>query len=215
MTKQFSTLGRLLRCTRAAGAAEFAMVLPIFLLFVFGIIDGGRLLWEINRAEKATQVGARFAIVTDPVSPDLIEADYVSGSLAAGELIPHTELGTLKCTSTACTCETTPCPSGGGTVDSTAFTAMVSRMQDIYPPVTASNVEVRYSGSGFGYAGDLVGGGGGGGGATDTMEVSPLVTVSVTGLQFKPITLLLFASFTLPGYSTTLTAEDASGAYSN
>ena len=32
-----------------------------------GIIDAGRLMWEYNRAEKATQMGARFAVVTDMI----------------------------------------------------------------------------------------------------------------------------------------------------
>ena len=206
---------RMLGCSRAAGAAEFALVLPLFLIFLFGIIDGGRLMWEINKAEKATQVGARLAVVTDPVAADLVTADYASGTLAAGELIPHTALGTLNCSSTTCACDVSPCP--GTTVDSDAFSVIATRMQAIHPGITAANVRVRYSGSGFGYAGDPVGGGGGGGGggASETMEVSPLVTVSVTGLQFKPITLLLFATITLPDYHTTLTAEDASGAYSN
>ena len=42
-------------------------MLPLLILFLFGIIDAGRFLWEINRAEKATQVGARLAVVTDVV----------------------------------------------------------------------------------------------------------------------------------------------------
>ena len=45
------------------------MVLPLLLLFIFGIIDVGRLMWTWNRAEKATQMGARFAVVTDMVPP--------------------------------------------------------------------------------------------------------------------------------------------------
>ena len=55
----------LLRDRSAASAAEFALVLPLLLLFLFGIIDAGRFMWEYNRAEKATQVGARVAVVTD------------------------------------------------------------------------------------------------------------------------------------------------------
>ena len=48
---------------RGASAAEFSLVLPLLILLLFGIIDAGRLLWEVNRAEKATQMGARYAIV--------------------------------------------------------------------------------------------------------------------------------------------------------
>ena len=51
-----------MRETGAAGAAEFALILPLFLLFLLGIIDAGRYAWAFNQAEKATQVGARWAV---------------------------------------------------------------------------------------------------------------------------------------------------------
>ena len=67
----------LIRDRRGASAAEFALVLPLLILLLFGIIDAGRFMWEINRAEKATQVGARMAVVTDPVSRGLVNHSYV------------------------------------------------------------------------------------------------------------------------------------------
>jgi hypothetical protein len=91
-------------------------------------------------------------------------------------------------------------------------------MQQIYPAIKPENVIVRYSGSGFGFAGSVSGGGGGGGGGGGTpeqMEISPLVTVTLTGVEFQPFTAMLLARVTMPSFSTTLTAEDASGAYSN
>jgi len=39
--------------------------------------------------------------------------------------------------------------------------------------------------------------------------------VTLTGVEFHPITAMLLATVTMPSFSTTLTAEDASGAYSN
>jgi len=215
---------RLLRSTTGAGAAEFALVLPVLLMLLFGIIDGGRLLWETNRAEKATQVGARMAIVTESLSPGLRDADYAGSTsggtvIEAGANIPIGALGTIVCDSKECRCEAQPCPSMG-TYNSAAFTALVTRMQKIYPQLTAANVQVRYSGSGLGSAGDLIstsgGGGGSGGGstATEQMEVAPLITVSLTGIEFRPITSLLMATLNLPDFATTLTAEDVSGSYS-
>src|SRR3569833_1308340 len=51
-----------------SSAAEFALVLPLLLIFLLGIVDAGRWLWTLNRAEKAAQMGARFAVDADPVT---------------------------------------------------------------------------------------------------------------------------------------------------
>ena len=205
---------RLLRCSRAASTAEFALVVPLLLLFIFGIIDVGRFMWEINQAEKATQVGARMASVTNPVSSGLVDADFASATLPAGSLIPADALGNLVCSSTSCSCANCPTSIGSG-VDSAAFTAIVNRMAQIKPGITAANVEVTYRGSGFGYAGAAASGTGSGSAPPETMEISPLVTVSLKDVQFTPITSLLLTSIDLPSFTTTLIAEDSAGTYSN
>jgi hypothetical protein len=216
-----SLTARLLRSTSAASGVEFALVLPLLLVLLFGIVDGGRFVWEYNLAEKATQVGARVAIVTNVLSSGLRDEDYVGQNvggtvIASGGRIPAGALGSVKCTNAGCVCETAPCPSDLGTFDSDTFNnVLVERMSQIYPAIKAENVVVRYSGSGFGFAGTAGGGGGGGGGAPEEMEISPLVTVSITGVDFHPITSLLFATISMPELSATLTAEDASGEYSN
>ena len=46
-----------LRDERATSAAEFALVLPVMLFFLLGIIDVGRFMWYVSQAEKATQIG--------------------------------------------------------------------------------------------------------------------------------------------------------------
>ena len=190
----------------AASAAEFALVLPLLMLLMFGIIDTGRFFFVLNENEKATQMGARLAVVTTPVSPDLVEASFVSGPVGIGDLIPADSLGTIRCTSTACTCQAAPCPSGfSGGVDADAFDVIAVRMAQMNPLIEPENVEVRYSGSGFGYADD----------DDATMDVQPLVTVSVSGMQFNPIALLGFAGWDLPEARATLTAEDSSGTFSN
>ncbi len=202
---------RLARSNRAASSAEFAMVAPLLVLMLLGMVDVGRFMWELNQAEKATQLGARFAVVTNPVSNGIVTADYANASLESGDLIPAERLGALKCTSAGCSCVST-CPEiGDMSVNSASFNAIVARMQVFKPDIAAANVEVTYRGSGFGFADDTAGGGG----ASDTMEISPLVTVALTDLTFRPITALLFAEIDLPPFSTTLPAEDASGAVSN
>lgn len=208
------SLRQMTRSQSGSSAAEFALVLPLFLIMLFGIIDAGRFMWEFNRAEKATQVGARVAIVTNVLSSGLHDEAFagqtVNGTkIANGGRIPAGALGTMVCSSTGCSCETQPCPSAG-TFDTATFTnVLVARMRQIDPSVAASNVRVRYSGSGMGFAGNA------GSSGTGEMEISPLITVSLSGLQFTPITTFLLASMTMPDFATTLTAEDASGSYSN
>ena len=51
---------------RAAGQAlvEFALVVPIFFLLVFGIIDGGRAIFSYNQMSQAARAVVRVASVT-------------------------------------------------------------------------------------------------------------------------------------------------------
>jgi hypothetical protein len=196
------------RDMRATSAAEFALVLPLLLVLILGTIDAGRFMWEYNRAEKATQAGARMAVVTDIISPGVASASYVGTTvggttLTQGDRIPAAAMGTVHCISTGCSCSTTPCPTLG-TADTTAFNRVATRMQYVYPNIHATNVSIDYSGSNLGFAGDPNG-----------SELSPLVTVKLTGLQFKPITFLLFATMNMPSFSATLSAEDLSGTESN
>ena len=82
---------------------------------------------------------------------------------------------------------------------------VVGALQDRgVPSIQASNVTIEYTGSGLGFAGDPNG-----------ADVSPLVTVKLSNVQFKPLAFLLFATFNMPDFATTLTAEDLSGTESN
>lgn len=197
---------RLCRNERAASAAEFALVLPLLMLFLFGIIDAGRFMWQYNKAEKATQMGVRYAVVTDPVLNGLSTYSFsISGGIPQGNAVPTTSFDTATCTSSACTCA----PGGGfcsaTSRNGTAFTNVVTRMSQMYPAIGASNVQIQYKNVGLGFAGD-----------PDNADVSPLVTVSLTGLQFRPITCIVFAcSINMPDFRASLTLEDGAGIVSN
>ena len=206
-------LRALLKDQRAASAAEFGLVVPILTLLLFTVIDAGRFMWEYNRAEKATQAGARMAVVTDVVEQGLIGTNYVgSGGLTQGDRIPESALGTVSCVGTAtsatCSCAAGTCPTTATpcTACTNAFTAIVTRMQKLYPPIQASNVVIEYRGSGLGFAGDP---------DSTKPQISPLVTVKLTGMTFLPVGMLKLAAFPMPTFATTLSAEDLSGSESN
>jgi hypothetical protein len=57
------SFGRLGRLDDGQGLAEFAIVLPIFLLIVFGMIDIGRVIWATDNITNAAREGARYASI--------------------------------------------------------------------------------------------------------------------------------------------------------
>ncbi len=200
-------LARLLRDRNGASAAEFALVSPLLIFLLLGIIDVGRFMWEYNRAEKATQMGARLAVVTDPVLNGLYTYSFsISGGIGQGSTVPVANFTSATCDNANCSCVAT---AGGfcGTTsfNSTNFTRLVTRMHSMYPAINAANVRVDYKNVGLGFAGDPNG-----------PDISPLVTVRLTGLNFHPVTCFVFAcSMTMPSFSAALTLEDASGSVGN
>jgi len=214
-----SVLAAFLRDRHGASAAEFALLLPLFLLFLLGIVDAGRYAWEFNQAEKATQTGARWAVATDLIpggsaSNGLRDYSFaVSGGIAQGTVVPISAFPGVYCQtasgSLGCTCKTGgSCSFSVATTDATAqaaWTALVGRMQDIYPNITAANVRVDYDWSGLGFSGDPNG-----------PDVAPLVTVSLRNIEFQPMTLMLFSgTLPIPSASYALTMEDGQGTESN
>jgi Flp pilus assembly protein TadG len=66
-------LSRLVRRDDGAAMVEMAIVLPLFLLLVWGVIDFGRLLFTANSMATAVREGARqAAVLADPVSSQAV-----------------------------------------------------------------------------------------------------------------------------------------------
>lgn len=207
---------RLVADRGGAGAAEFALVLPLLIVFLLGTVDVSRFLWECNRAEKATQTGARYAVVTDIVPGGLAGYSFtVSDGLLQGDAVPQANFAGASCVSTAvtgndatavnCSCIGGSCP-WLGTANIAAFNKVAARMRLIFPRLTAANVEIRYEYSGLGYAGDPNG-----------ADVAPLVVVRLRNVAFRPVLLSFFRtnSISLPAFSASLTLEDGNGNVAN
>jgi Flp pilus assembly protein TadG len=56
----------LIRNNRGSAVVEFALVLPLLLLIVFGITEFGRAWMTVNIISGAAREGARLAAVTEP-----------------------------------------------------------------------------------------------------------------------------------------------------
>ena len=197
---------RIIRSTGGAGAAEFALVLPLLVLLLFGIIDVGRWLWTYNQAAKATQMGARMAVVTDYLSTS-VGASYVNvtcggTTLTQGDSIPAACLTDVTCTRAG------GCTPGAEVANYNAkFDGIVSKMQAFMRPTTqlqSTNVVIEYSQSGLGYAGN-----------PDGADLAPIVTVRLSGLQFRPLITLAMVTMPMPEFHTSLTFEDGKGGQSN
>jgi Flp pilus assembly protein TadG len=193
-----------LRDTRAASAAEFAIVLPLLLIALLGTVDVGRYAWSLAMSEKATQTGARFAVTTDMVASGLYSYSFATaGGVPQGTTVDATAFPGVRCDNAGCTCLGT-C-SFPTTADNAAFNRLVARMAEINPDITASKVVVTYAWSGLGFAGDPNG-----------PDVAPLTTVSLRNMQFTPFTAFVWnGAVNLPQFAYTLSMEDGSGTASN
>lgn len=199
-----------MRDPSAASAAEFALILPPFLLFLLGTFDVGRFIWFVNENEKAAQIGARWAVATDMICDGLVDWSFVidqSTPVPQGGPVPQSAFPGVSFpggSATSCTCAT-----GGScefplTADTAAFGLLVSRMQDIQPRLSAQDVSIDYAWSGLGYAGDPVG-----------ADVAPMVTVRIDNLAFRPLFLGGLVGIGIPGAQYSLTLEDGEGDFAN
>ena len=192
----------LLRDTRASVAAEFALIVPVFLMFFLGILDIGLWMWTHNRAEKATQAAVRHAAVIDYVPQGLVTTNFASAyNIPSGDNVPAGTIPPITCGGSL----GSTCDSFGW--DGTAYAAILARAQQQFPNLTTANLRLRYEHVGLGYAGDPNG-----------SDVSPVVTVEIVdngpdNRLFQPIFLglLMPNGFSMTGIASSMTMEDGEG----
>lgn len=181
------------RNQRGATAAEFTMVVVVFLILVFGGIDFGRALWEWNQAAKATQYGARMAVVTNIVAEGLQAYDGLAAAGGNGDPVPIAAISPnpITCNSSGC--------NGYGPLDAVAFSAIVARMKQMFRRIEEANVVIEYRHIGLGFAGNPFG-----------PDIVPAVTVKLRNMTFQFMTpgLAGLADISMPEFATTLTGED-------
>jgi Flp pilus assembly protein TadG len=192
--------------------AEFAVLLPLIVLVVCGSIDFLNAFYQWNAAAKAVEVGARIAIVSDPVATNLnnLSNQAVLNGLRPGNPLPSF---LVVCRNGACSCTGTCTGLAPNSFDSVAMDRIIfgrgshtcgdatsyyaSGMCDVFSSITPANVVVTYHQTGLGYAGRP-------GGPLPTIAVS-LVDMY---FQFFFLTPLLGVNIRIPPMTTTMTAED-------
>lgn len=76
-------LRRLARRDDGAVMVEFALVMPLLLLLVFGILDLGRALFMLNDLKSAVREGARFGAVLADTTDDGPVIELVESRITA------------------------------------------------------------------------------------------------------------------------------------
>jgi Flp pilus assembly protein TadG len=88
------------RCTRATSAVEFALVMPLFLMLVFGIVVYGSYLAVVHGVQQLAAEAARSSIagLTETERSSLAQS-YVTTNAASYPLIVPTNLAVNAATS--------------------------------------------------------------------------------------------------------------------
>jgi hypothetical protein len=138
----------LLRDERGATMVEFALIAVLFFVIVFGICELALMLFQWKSAEKAVQLGVRLAIVSEPLSGVPALNPKASSTVSKGQ--PCGGIGNGTCAEPP-PLTITPCPQPcpvGSTPD-----YIITRMQEVFPQLLASEVTISYEYVGLGFAG--------------------------------------------------------------
>lgn len=209
--------------TAGATLVEFSLVLAVFLLLVFGLIDFGRMGYTYVMGEKATQMAARIAVVRPPLPASACDEEVVpSRHLRPASPGPNPpDFGTMcrdesaPCDTVVVECRWTEVVDCEGDPGNTAE-EVFCRVRSLLPPgATPANLQFNYrSDSSDPNLGRQLGFLGG--------PFTPVVTVELVNMRFdfvSPLAALaglagatnvdgLGDGFELPPMSVSLPAED-------
>jgi len=183
--------------SEGATLIETSLIFTLLILMTLGFVDLARAFYQWNIAEKATQIGVRAAIITDPVAEELASYDCADGVISLGT---KCESSTKTFPTIICSGSTSAC-SNGDTFDTIAFNTILSRMQVVYPQLQASQVVVEYRDVGLGFAGRA--------------KPVPAITVRLNNIPFNFVvlnSLLGLPTITMPDFHATLVGEDLTAA---
>jgi Flp pilus assembly protein TadG len=142
------TNNKLLRDITGSVLVESTLVIPIFLVLVLGTIDVTYMFYEWALASKAAYVGARTAVVSDPVATTITNLSFDDTKVGQ-----HCFDGTNYCSSATTVCTSTACTPSTWGHDGTAFTTIFTPMQARFPRLQPGNVVISYATNGLGLVG--------------------------------------------------------------
>ena len=133
-----------LRDTNGAAIIEAALVLPVFVLLVFGLADFSLYLWQWNSAGKAVHVGARKAIVS--TAPAALNVTWDSTKIGQLCYLASAD-GSFPCNFAvvSITC--------AGATPPTGCAPAVDKMKAVFPQLAGGEVTISYAPNRLGYVG--------------------------------------------------------------
>ena len=220
--RRISSRRKLAADRRGSISVENAIVFGLLIVLTIALIEFSLALWQWNTAEKATELGVRYAVQSNPVALAFANYDAIlGGGFDPGDSLTTTAVPpfTVSCTGGTCSCSGSGCGafSAGlstGAVtdfDPIAFDAIITRMDGVFrgSDLGPDNVRIDYSHVGVGFAG------------RPGMHIVPAVTVRLDGVTFDFMVLsfirpLMFygseqpttSGFPMPPFTATLSGED-------
>jgi Flp pilus assembly pilin Flp len=180
---------RFLRREDGAGLVEYALVILLFLVLLFAIIDFGRLGFAVVSANKANQIAARIAAVRPPACPGVPRRNLRGSNTTAS-------FGTL-CRAGNGTCATPAAVTCLGSASDATATEIFAAVRPLLPPGAGiEDIRFRYAfDSNLGFLG------------------GPYVPVVTVELEDVPFTFVVpvgrsAQGLTLPRMSVSLPGED-------
>lgn len=200
-----AALKRFARDEEGATLVEFALVIGIYLILFFTLIDFGRLAFHYVNAQRALQVAARIAAVRPAVCPGVPEV-HTRGVTPKGEIEP--DFGTT-CNASGTTCANP----GTFTCDGVATSATASEIWAVVQPALPNDAAIDNLSFSYAYDTDLGFLGG---------PYVPMITVELQDVTFEFISPLgamagyltgtvdpnLGADITFPSLSTLMPGDD-------
>jgi Flp pilus assembly protein TadG len=222
---------RFSRDSRGTSLLEFTLVFPVVMLAALGTLDVAYMLFDWAAANKATFVGARRAVVLDPVATEVTDLTYSTADTQMGKACSDPATGAADPTSDCPTVTTvcTPAATGGSctngyTWNETAFTnpppttpldsplsGIFDQMHKVFPRVQRQNVQISYQTNGLGFVG-----------RPDGLPMNVTVSIRCMTYEFYFLGALMNWAFaapagcpagtpaglSLPSFATTLPSED-------
>lgn len=171
-------LAGILRDRGGATAVEFAFIALPLVIISSVLLELAIILFDYHTATEATRRGIRTALTNAQPVADIDDL------LTSSNIVCTGTVNGVQCT-------------GGDLESASAFDAIVVSMQQIMPVIGSDNVVVTYSPSRLDAPpnpGDII------------AILTPLVTVSVVGLQHQFLLFPDALTFTFPSFSTSRVA---------